>query len=97
MKPPTKTATAAMPAPRPELRAKVREALDALPDGRRAPLFMLAEMVNQLLPVPCKLSECEAAMSWNHDHGFIACHRNEELERDEWFITAQGRIKQRQG
>lgn len=96
MKPPTKTTTAAAPAPRPELRAKVREALDALPDGRRAPLFMLHEMVNQLLAVPCSINDCEAAITWNHDHGFINFHRHEELERDEWFITSQGRIKQRQ-
>lgn len=96
MKPPVKTATAAS-LPAPELRAKVREALDALPDGRRAPLFMLHDLVNRLLPVPCTLSACEEAMRWNHDRGFIASHRNDELERDEWFITAQGRIKQHQG
>lgn len=91
-----KVAASAAPAPRPELRRKVREALDALPDGRRATLPMLVEMVNSLLPLPATEAQVKEALTWNHDRGFVGKFENAELERDEWLITQMGRASLRQ-
>lgn len=77
--------------PRPELRRKVREALDALPDGRRATFTMLVEMVNELVPIPASEEQVQQALNWNHDRGFVSRFENTELERDEWLITRTGR------
>lgn len=93
----TRTTTAATPAPDPRLRFKIREALCLLPDGRRAPIEMLLGMVNDLIPVPVTLADLRDPLAWNHDRGFVNFHHNLDLERDEWFITAQGRVKQAQG
>ena len=92
----TRVAAAAAPAPRPELRKKVREALATLPDGRRATDKMLLDMVNALIPLPCTMEQMKAARAWNHDRGYVGYLENEELDRKEWFITSQGRVAELQ-
>lgn len=91
------TATAANPAPDPELRRSVRNVLDLLPDGRRATVEMLVSMVNDLRPIPVDARAVTEALNWNHDRQFVNFERNKDLDRDEWFITSMGRIKVRQG
>lgn len=79
------------PAPRPELRKKVREALALLPVGRQVPISMLVGLVNELVPVAASQTQVAEAVDWNHDRGFVGSNHNEELERHEWFITKKGR------
>lgn len=79
------------PMARPQLRKKVREALMALPQGRRITLKILTDLVNELLAVEASADEVRDAVNWNHDQGFVGRIHNDELEQDEWYLTKAGR------
>ncbi len=74
-------------------RKKLREVL-ALRPSRKFTEPMLLEGVTALMPERVSVDELRAAIEWNHSRGFIEFAHNEDLERDEWFLTGKGKSKE---
>lgn len=73
------------------LRKKVRVVLSALPKDRTLPIASIFEVVaRDPLLTDLKLAEVEQAIHWNEARGLLDFQRNEDEERDEWFLTKQG-------
>lgn len=75
------------------LRRRVRLILSALPQNRRASEQLLFDKLLPDFP-DLKLDELRAAISWNHTKGLIEYRHNADEERNEWFLTAEGRQKE---
>lgn len=76
-----------------QLRKKLREIL-AMAPRRRFDERMLTDALNQWMPERVELDELRVAIEWNHARGFIEYRRNDDTERDEWFLTDEGKQKE---
>jgi uncharacterized protein (DUF433 family) len=75
------------------LRRRVRVVLSALPQNRRASEELLFDKLEADFP-DLKVDDLRKAIAWNHAKGFIEYHYSSDLERNEWFLTAEGRQKE---
>ena len=76
------------------LRKKVRVVL-ALAPTRRFSEPMILDAMSGMMPEPVSFEEMKKAIEWNHSRNLIEYRHNEDLERNEWFLTDAG--KQREG
>ena len=75
------------------LRRRVRMILSALPPNRRASEQLLFDKLVPDFP-DLKRDELAGALHWNHARGYTEFRRNADEERDEWFLTPEGRHKE---
>jgi hypothetical protein len=76
-----------------ELRKWVRTVLSALPAGRRASENLMHSKLKVEFP-DLRMDELRVAIEWNQARRFVDCERNGDEERDEFFLTKQGRQKE---
>ncbi len=76
------------------LRQQVRSTLAALPSDERACEEFILLALNRFFTKRVQVPEMKAALAWNQERGWIDCRYDRDRERDEWFITAKGRVKE---
>jgi hypothetical protein len=75
------------------LRKKVREIL-AMAPRRRFSEQMILDSLSQLVPEPVSVPVLLSTLEWNHARNLIEFRFNEDSERNEWFLTDQGKQKE---
>jgi uncharacterized protein (DUF433 family) len=75
------------------LRRRVRTVLSALPNGRRASEQLLFDTIRPDFP-DLKLAELLAALNWNLKQAYVDYRRSTDDERNEWFLTPEGKQKE---
>ena len=81
-------------APANELRGEIRRQLSTFPADKAASVGWLVKQINKTTPLVCDEGSVMAALSWNHDRGWVDYRYNGELGWDEWFLTARGKEKE---
>jgi|GEM_PF-2982282 len=74
-------------------RKKVREVL-AMAPRRRFSEGMILDGLNRLMPEKVTTQELAAWIEYNHSRGWIEYRHNPDEERDEWFLTDEGKQKE---
>lgn len=75
------------------LRKKVRAVL-ALAPARRFSEPMILDAMGGMMPEPVTHEEFKVALEWNHARNLVEYRHNEDLERNEWFLTDAGKQKE---
>ena len=74
-------------------RKKLREVL-AMAPRRRFSEGMLIDALNRLMPEAVTTGELKSWIQWNASRDYIESRHNDDEERDEWFLTDEGKQKE---
>ena len=77
-----------------ELRKKIRAALALRPRYEFTEIQHFEAVQRLCVPPELDLEEFLRAREWNHEKNFIEYRLDEDLERDVWSLTDQGKLKE---